>query len=55
MRAISDRPWADELYVIRLASYDEVVASRSKEATLEIALLVMLIVLVILTVLTSVT
>lgn len=43
---------ADELYGVGFAPYDEVMASRSKDASLEITLLVLLIVLVVITVLT---
>ncbi len=46
---------ADELYGIGVAPYDEVMASRSKDASLEITLLVLLIVLVVITVLTFLT
>ena len=45
---------ADELYGIGVAPYDEVMASRTKEATVEITLLVLLIALVVITVLTFV-
>ncbi len=46
---------ADELYGVGRAPYDEVMASRSKDASLEITLLVLLIVLVVITVLTFLT
>ena len=44
----------DELYEAGLAPYDEVMASRSQGATLEITLLVLLIVLVLVTLITFV-